>query len=72
MLQEEELLFQMIMEKRICLTGTCWHMLKVTKAPLQEMKPNLREVTNRLTARTGGKLQLQRMSDLSGALPSVP
>lgn len=47
-------------------------MLKVTKAPLQEMKPNLREVTNRLTARTGGKLHLQRMSDLSGALPSIP
>lgn len=72
MLQKEELLFQVIMKKHVCLKGTCWHTLKVTKVSLQEMKPNLHEIINRLIGRTRRELHLQILSELSAALPSVP
>ena len=40
------------------LKETCWHMLKVTSVSLQETKPSLHGITNRLIARTGRKLYL--------------
>lgn len=73
MLQEEELLLlQGIMKKHVCLKGTCWHTLKATKVSLQEMKPNLHEIINRLIERTRRELHLQILPELSAVLPSVP